>query len=173
VRSGGNPMRLVEPVRRIIREIDSAQPVAEIRTMQEILGQTFARQRFSALLLSGFSIAALLLAAVGIYGVLAYSVSERTREIGVRVALGAEPGRIAMLIIGDGARPVLAGITLGIGGALGLSSLLKSLLFGVFPQDPLTFVIVPVVLMSVGLAAAYVPARRAARLDPMQALRTQ
>jgi putative ABC transport system permease protein len=173
VRTDGDPMALAEPVRRIIREIDSAQPVAEIRSMQEVLGQTFARQRFSALLLSGFSIAALLLAAVGIYGVLAYSVSERTREIGVRVALGAEPGRIAALIIGDGARPVLAGITFGIGGALGLSSLLKSLLFGIGPRDPLTFVIVPVVLMSVGLIAAYVPARRASHLDPMQALRMQ
>jgi ABC-type antimicrobial peptide transport system permease subunit len=101
--------------------------------MQEILGQTFARQRFSALLLSGFSMGALLLAAVGIYGVLAYSVSERTREIGVRVALGAEPSRIAGLIIGDGARPVLAGIAIGIGSALGLSNLLRSLLFGVGP----------------------------------------
>ena len=173
VRTDGNPMGLAEPVRRIIRDLDSAQPVAEIRSMQEILGQTFARQRFSALLLSGFSMCALLLAAVGIYGVLAYSVSERTREIGVRVALGAEPSRIAGLVIGDGARPVLAGIALGIGGALGLSTLLKSLLFGVGPRDPLTFVIVPVVLMSVGLIAAYVPARRAARLDPMQALRIQ
>jgi putative ABC transport system permease protein len=173
VRSDGDPMALAEPVRRIVRELDSAQPVAQIRSMQEVLGQTFARQRFSALLLSGFSIAALLLAAVGIYGVLAYSVSERTREIGVRVALGAEPGRIAALIIGDGARPVMAGIAIGIGGALGLSSLLKSLLFGIGPRDPLTFVIVPVVLMSVGLIAAYVPARRASHLDPMQALRMQ
>ena len=173
VRSDGNPMSLAEPVRRIIRQLDSAQPVAEIRSMQEILGQTFARQRFSALLLSGFSIAALLLAAVGIYGVLAYSVSERTREIGVRVALGAEPGRIAALIIGGGARPVLAGIAVGIGGALALSTLLSSLLFGVGPRDPLTFVVVPIVLMNVALVAAYVPARRAARLDPMQALRTQ
>jgi putative ABC transport system permease protein len=133
VRTDGNPMGLAEPVRRIIREIDSVQPVAEIRSMQEILGQTFARQRFSALLLSGFSMGALLLAAVGIYGVLAYSVSERTREIGVRVALGAEPSRIAGLIIGDGARPVLAGIAIGIGSALGLSNLLRSLLFGVGP----------------------------------------
>jgi putative ABC transport system permease protein len=173
VRSDGNPMALAEPVRRVIRELDSAQPVAEIRSMQEILGQTFARQRFSALLLSGFSIAALLLAAVGIYGVLAFSVSERTREIGVRVALGAEPSRIVALIIGNGARPVLAGIVIGIGGALGLSTLLKSLLFGIGPRDPLTFVVVPVVLMGVALVAAYVPARRAARLDPMQALRTQ
>jgi putative ABC transport system permease protein len=173
LRSDGNPLALAEPVRRIIHDLDSAQPVAEIRSMQEILGQTFARQRFSALLLIGFSIAALLLAAVGIYGVLAYSVSERTREIGVRVALGAEPSRIAALIIGDGARPVLAGIAIGIGGALALSTLLSSLLFGIGPRDPLTFAVAPIVLMSVAMVAAYVPARRAARLDPMQALRTQ
>jgi putative ABC transport system permease protein len=172
-RSDRNPMSLAEPVRRIIRQLDSAQPVAEIRAMQDILGQTFARQRFSALLLSAFSIAALLLAAVGIYGVLAYSVSERTREIGVRVALGAEPARIVALIVGEGARPVLAGIAIGIGGALGLSSLLKSLLFGIGPRDPLTFVMAPIVLVGVALIAAYAPARRASRLDPMQALRQQ
>jgi putative ABC transport system permease protein len=171
-RSHGDPLALAEPVRRIIHDLDSAQPIAEIRSMQEILGQTFARQRFSALLLSGFSIAALLLAAVGIYGVLAYSVSERTREIGVRVALGAEPARIAALIIADGARPVLAGIAIGIAGALALSTLLASLLFGIGPRDPLTFAVVPILLMSVALVAAYIPARRASRLDPMQALRT-
>jgi putative ABC transport system permease protein len=173
VHSDGDPLSLAEPVRRMIRELDSAQPVAQIRSMREIVGQTFARQRFSALLLTGFSLAALLLAAVGIYGVLAYSVSERTREIGVRVALGAEPTWIAALVIGDGARPVLAGIAIGIGGALGLSSLLKSLLFGIGPRDPLTFGVAPAVLMIVALIAAYVPARRAARLDPMRALRTQ
>jgi ABC-type antimicrobial peptide transport system permease subunit len=155
----------------VIRSIDPAQPVAEIRTMDEVLGDTFSRQRFSMLLLSGFSITSLLLAAIGIYGVLAYSVSERTREIGVRVALGAEPTRIISLIVGAGARFVLGGAVIGVAGALALSGLLKSMLFGVGPRDPLTFFLVPSILAGVALLAAYVPARRAAHLDPMQALR--
>jgi ABC-type antimicrobial peptide transport system permease subunit len=141
--------------------------------MEDIVGQTFARQRFSALLLSGFSISALLLAAVGIYGVLAYAVSQRTREIGLRMALGAEPGRIAALVLCNALRLVGAGAAIGLGAALMLSGLLKALLFGVGPRDPLTFVIVPVVLLTVALGAACVPALRASRLDPMRALREQ
>jgi len=172
-RTAGNPMGLAEPVRRIIRGLDSAQPVADMRPMEAIVAETFSRQRFSALLLSGFSLTSLLLAAIGIYGVLAYSVMERTREIGVRVALGARPGRIVGLIVGGGARVVAAGTVVGIAGALGLSGLLKGLLFGIGPRDTATFVVAPVVLAAVALVAAYVPARRAARLEPMQALRAE
>jgi putative ABC transport system permease protein len=166
-----DPLTLAEPVRRIVRGIDPAQPVAEIRTMDSVVAETFARQRFSAQLLSGFSITSLLLAAIGIYGVLAYSVSERTREIGVRVALGAEPGRIVRMIVGAGARVVVIGTAAGIGGAFALTGFLKKLLFGIGPRDATTFTIVPAVLLAVALAAAYVPARRASRLDPMEALR--
>ncbi len=173
VRTDGDPLALAETVRRIIREMDSAQPVADIRTMDQIVGQTFARQRFAALLLAGFSIAALVLAAVGIYGVLAYAVSERTREVGIRVAVGADPVRILALILGSGARMIAFGTAVGILGALALSYLLKTLLFGVSTRDPLTFVAVPLILMSVALMAAWLPARRASKIDPIQALRTQ
>ena len=172
-RTDGDPLALAEPVRRIIREMDPAQPIAEIRTMDQIVGQTFARQRFAALLLAGFSIAALVLAAVGIYGVLAYAVSERTREVGIRVAVGADPARILALILGSGARMIAAGTAAGILGALALSFLLKTLLFGVSARDPLTFVAVPLILMCVAFIAAWVPARRASKIDPMRALRTQ
>jgi putative ABC transport system permease protein len=173
VRAKGDPLSLADPVRRIVHEIDSAQPVAQVRTMESVVRETFARQSFSALLLGGFSLVSLLLAAVGIYGVMAYSVKERTREIGVRVALGAEPGRILTLVLGGGMRIVLVGALAGMGGALALTSLLKSLLFGVEPHDTATFATVPVVLIAIALLAAYLPARRASRLAPMEALRAE
>ncbi len=172
-RANGDPLALAEPVRRIIREMDPSQPIAEIRTMDQIVGQTFARQSFAALLLAGFSIAALVLAAVGIYGVLAYAVSERTREVGIRIAVGADPARILALVLGSGARMIAAGAAAGILGALALSFLLKTLPFGVSARDPLTFVAVPLILMSVAFIAAWLPAWRASKIDPMRALRTQ
>jgi len=173
VRAERNPLSLSEPARRIIRGLDPAQPIAEIRTMEDILGENFARQRFSAWLLSAFSIVALALAGVGIYGVLAYSVTARTREFGVRAALGADSGRIIALVLKTGARPVVGGLVVGIAGALALTGLLKSLLFGIGPRDPLTFIVVPCLFAAVALVAAYLPARRAARLEPMEALRTE
>src|SRR5262249_7261989 len=130
-------------------------------------------QQFSATLLAGFSFAALLLAGMGVYGVLSYSVSQRTREIGVRVALGAEPGSIMWLVVGAGARLVVAGAVVGLAGALALSGLMKTLLFGIGPRDPLTFIAAPLVLLAVALVASYVPARRAARLSPVEALRAE
>jgi len=173
VRAERNPLSLSEPARTIIRGLDPAQPIAEIRTMEDILGENFARQRFSAWLLSAFSIVALVLAGVGIYGVLAYSVTARTREFGVRSALGADSGRIIALVLNTGARPVVGGLVVGIAGALALTGLLKSLLFGIGPRDPLTFIVVPCLFAAVALVAAYLPARRAARLEPMEALRTE
>ena len=171
VRASGDPRSLAEPLRRVIRGLDAEQPVAEIEGMDTIVRETYARQRFSALLLVGFSLVSLLLAAVGIYGVLAYTVTERTREFGVRVALGADPGRITALVLGMGARLVLGGTVAGLAGALFLTSLLKTMLFGVGAHDAVTFATVPLVLASVALLAAYLPARRASRMPPVDALR--
>jgi putative ABC transport system permease protein len=173
LRAAGDPLALAEPARRVIRGLAPAQPVAEVAPMEMIVRETFARQRFSAVLLAGFSLAALLLTAVGIYGVLAYTVIARTREIGVRVALGAEPGRIAGLVLREGGQVVLAGALAGLCGAMALTGLLKSMLFGVGTHDAATFVVVPLVLGAVALAAAYLPSRRAARMDPVEALRAE
>jgi len=171
IRTSGDPLSLAAPARRIIQGLDPVQPIADVRTMQTIVAETFSRQRFSALLLSGFSVASLLLAGIGIYGLLAYSVTERTREIGVRLALGAQPARIIVMIVGGGARLVAAGTAVGIAGAIALSGLLKGLLFGVGPHDVATYVAVSVLLGIVALIGAYVPARRAASLEPVAALR--
>ena len=172
VRTETDPRALVEPARRAIQRLDAQQPIAQVRTMEEVLGETLARHRFSALLLAGFSLASLLLAAVGVYGVLAYAVSERTREIGVRVAVGAAPRQIASMIVGQGTRLVVAGAAAGLAGAMALSGLLKSLLFGVGAHDPVTLVSVTLVILLAALLAAWIPARRAAGLDPIAALRS-
>ena len=173
VRCAGDPLAAAEPVRRIVRSLDSAMPVADVRSMESIVADTFSRQRFSAVLLVAFSVVSLLLAAVGIYGVLAYSVAERTREIGLRIALGAEPGRIIALVIRGAGGIVLPGMAAGAAGALMLTRLLRSLLFGVTSHDAPTFAIVTVVLALVAAAAALVPARRAACLKPLDALRME
>jgi putative ABC transport system permease protein len=170
---GSSPQTLIEPARKTILEQDAQQPIADARTMEDILRDTFARQRLSTLLVGGFSVASLVLASVGIYGLLAYSVASRTREIGVRVALGAAPRRILRLVFGRGARMVIIGSAVGLSGALLLSGLMKGLLFGVGPRDPWSFVLAPAVLIAVALLAAYVPARRAARISPVDALRTE
>jgi putative ABC transport system permease protein len=171
VRCDSNPLAAIEPIRRVIRNLDPAQPIADARTMDDVIADTFSRQHFSTLLLAGFSSASLLLAAIGVYGILAYSVSELTREIGVRIAVGATPGRVMSLIIRAAALPVIGGIATGISGALALTGLLRSMLFNISPRDPLTFAVVPAILAVVAIISAFLPARRAAYLDPMAALR--
>jgi putative ABC transport system permease protein len=171
VRSDGHPLTLVDPIRRLVGRLDPAVPISAVNTIETILGETYARQRFSAQLLTGFSAAALLLAAVGIYGVVSYSVSQRTREIGVRVALGAGPGRIVGLVLGGVIRMVAWGVAAGVVGGVWLSGLLTTLLFRISPHDVTTFLVVPVVFTLVALVAASVPTLRAARLEPTEALR--
>jgi putative ABC transport system permease protein len=173
VRADSNPLGLAEPARRIIQRIDPSLPVADVRTMEEVLGENYSRQRFSAWLLSGFAAVALALAAIGIYGVVAYSVTARRREFGVRAALGADANSIVVLVLRTGARPILLGLLFGVAAAVAASNLLKSLLFGIAPHDPVTFAAVPLFFAAVALAAGIVPARRAARLNPMEALRTE
>jgi putative ABC transport system permease protein len=173
IRTNGNPLGIVAPVRRIMHDLDPAVPVADVRTMEMILGETYARERFSVVLLIGFSASALLLAAIGIYGVLAYSVVERTREIGVRLAVGADPWRVVTMILSDGAQFVAAGTVAGLVIAFAASKYVAALLFEIGPRDPVTFVLAPGVLLIVAFIAAWVPARRASRLDPMKALRVE
>ncbi|HEX5430590.1 MAG TPA: FtsX-like permease family protein, partial [Bryobacteraceae bacterium] len=142
-----------------------------VRSMDEVMSLSTARQRFNMLLMSVFGCAALLLAAIGIYGLMAYIVEQRTREIGIRLALGAEARQIRKRIVLEGMRLAKAGVGAGIGAASGLSRFLASFLFGVKARDPIVFVAVPVVLGAVALFAVWLPARRASRIDPIQALR--
>ena len=141
--------------------------------MQDVVARSLTRDRFSVFVLGAFAGLALLLAAVGLYGVVAYFVTQRTKEIGVRIALGAEPAGIQRLVVVQSLRVVVIGIALGLVGALVLSGILRSLLYEVRPQDPMTLAAVAILLVAVALAAAFVPARRAARVDPVLALRAE
>jgi putative ABC transport system permease protein len=171
VRANFDPLSLTGTVRQTVWEIDKDQPVSDISTMEEVIADSVARQRFSMWLLGIFAGLALVLAAVGIYGVMSYSVAQRTREIGIRMALGAQRSDVLKMTIGGGLRLVLMGAAIGLAAALVLTRVMSSLLFGVSPTDPLTFVSISIVLISVAVLASYVPARRATRVDPMFALR--
>jgi putative ABC transport system permease protein len=171
VRAAGNPLSLVSGVKSAIWAVDAYQPISRIRTMDQILSESLARRRLYMVLLGVFAGAALLLAAVGIYGVVSYSVSQRTHEMGIRLALGAQRSDVLRLILGQGTGVALTGIGLGIVASLALTRMMASLLFGVSPTDPLTFAGVATLLITVALAACYIPARRAMRVDPMVALR--
>ncbi|HYS05468.1 MAG TPA: ABC transporter permease [Candidatus Dormibacteraeota bacterium] len=164
---------LVEAVRRQVREIDPGLPLGPVRTGGQLLAAATGRPRFNTLLILLFALVAMLLAAVGIYGVVSYSASQRTHEIGVRLALGARPRDVIALVLGQGMRPVLAGVGAGLLGAFLLTRTMRSLLFGVSATDPLTFALIALFLASVALAACYLPARRATRVDPMIALRAE
>ena len=171
VRTAGDPLRMASAVTAQVSAIDKDQPVHDVLAMDHIVDDTISQRRFNMLLLAIFAATALVMAAVGIYGVLAYAVSRRTREIGIRMALGAQTRDVFQLIGGEGFVLVLAGIGMGLAGALALTRLMSSLLFGVSPTDAATFAAVPAVLGAVALLACYLPARRAARVDPTVALR--
>ena len=173
VHTAGNPTALTPSLRSILKEIDPNLPLSDVQTMDEIVSRSMAPRRFNMFLLSIFAGVALLLALVGVYGVLAYSVGQRTAEIGLRVALGATPRNVLALIIAQGMRPILIGIGIGLAGALGLSRFVSSLLFGVKPVDPLTYVAVALLVAAAGLLSCYVPALRALRIDPVAALRQE
>ncbi|MGH9773741.1 MAG: ABC transporter permease [Candidatus Acidiferrales bacterium] len=171
VRTRGDAAALATTVRKAIWSVDKDQPILRVATMDDLLAKSEAQRRFALILFEAFGIVALALAATGIYGVLSGSVTERTHEIGVRAALGAQRGDVLRLILGDAARLVLLGIAIGIAGALGLTRVMASLLFEVKPTDPGTFSSMAILLAAVGMAACYFPARRAMSVDPMTALR--
>ena len=166
-----DPASLAAAVRSKVQEVDRNQPVFDVATMEERFWQALAPQRFNALVLGIFAGVAVILAGVGVYGVMAYSVTRRTHEIGIRIALGAQRQDVLKLVLRHGVLLVASGIGLGVAGALALTRSLSSLLYGVKPTDPLTFIGVSLILISVALMASYIPARRATKVDPMVALR--
>ena len=172
-RTDGDPRPLVEGVRTQLRALDREEPISGPTTLDEVLSQSVAQPRSRTLVFAAFAALALLLAAVGVYGVVSYAVSRMTRDIGVRVALGAGAADIVRMVVARGLRPVVAGLALGLVGALALSRMLTTLLFVVTPTDPLTYAAVASTLLAVAAIAAYVPARRAARVNPIVALRTE
>jgi predicted permease len=171
LRTEGDPTAVIGPVRRAVEEIDPREVVYNVQTMDEVVSNSFAARRLSMILLGVFAAFALVLACVGIYGVISYLVGQRTHEIGVRMALGAQRGDVFRLVVVHGARMALLGVVIGIGAALGLTHLMANQLFGVSAHDPLTFAGVALLLIIVAVAACYIPARRAMRVDPMIALR--
>jgi predicted permease len=173
VRSRGNPHVLRASIETALREASGGLPVAHVRTMDEIEVRNTARQRFNMLLLSIFGAAGLLMAAIGVYGVMSYSVQQRTPELGVRMALGAQASNLRNMVIGQGMILAGAGVVLGIGGAFWLTRFLASFLFGVKVWDPVTFIVTPLVLSAVALLAVWIPAQRATHVDPMTALRLE
>jgi len=171
LRTKVDPASMTGSVREAIHSIDPDLPLAKVTTLTTLVDESMSQPRFSMLLLATFGALALLLASIGMYGVISYSVEQRTREIGIRMALGAERSNVFGMILAQGARLAGVGITIGLVAALAVTRLLASFLFGVQPTDPLTFGGVALLLLGVALIASYVPARRATRVDPMIALR--
>jgi putative ABC transport system permease protein len=169
--SGSNPAELARALRGEVLAIDRNQPIFNVKTLDQRVVETIAASRSLMFLFSGFALLAMVLAVVGVYGIISYSVSQRTREIGIRMALGARAADVLRMILRNGMTLVLAGIVIGVGGALALTRFLATLLFGVTPTDTLTFVVVSAVLIAVALIACLLPARRATRVDPLEALR--
>ena len=171
LRTAGDPNAIIPAVRAAVRDLDPSLPLSQVQSMEETLEAARSRPRFLTTLLALFSFTALLLAAVGLYGVISYSVARRTMEFGIRMAMGAESGDVIRLVAGQGLRLALIGVALGAAGALALTRLIRGLLFGVSAFDPMTFAAMALLLITVTAIACIVPARRATKVDPLVALR--
>jgi predicted permease len=171
VKTRGEPLASAQAVRQIVLSVDPMQPVAEIRSMDQIVARSTSRDSFNLTLMSIFAFVALALAAIGIYGVISYSVAQRTQELGVRVALGASAPDLLRMVMKEGMLTSMAGVAVGLAGAWGLSRFLAQLLFSVKPADPATFAGVAVLMLAVAFLANLMPALRATRVDPLRALR--
>jgi putative ABC transport system permease protein len=171
IRAAGDPARLTSALRAEVQKLDKTVPLFDVKTLDEHLGRALGQERTNASLIGGFALLALVLAAIGIYGVMSYSVTQRTREIGIRLALGAPRSGVLRLVVGHGMTLTFIGLAIGLAAAFTLTRVISTLLYGVSATDPSTFVGVPVMLAAVALAACYLPARRAVKVDPMVALR--
>jgi putative ABC transport system permease protein len=171
VRTGVDPRKMIAAVKGQILAVDKDQPVSSVSTLTQTLSESTSEPRFRTGLLAAFAVLAVVLAAVGIYGVMAYSVTQRTHELGIRMALGADRRDVLAMVVRHGMMLTLVGVSIGLGGALALTRLLSGMLYDVQPTDPPSFVAVSLLLTGVGLLASYIPARRATRVDPMVALR--
>lgn len=173
LKTSTKPANLGEALRRQIQAVDGDLPVFGIQTMEQVMGGSIAQRRFALEMVGAFAMVAVLLAGIGIYGVTAFAVSQRAREIGIRLALGAQRSDVLRLILLQGMTTTLWGLAGGLAGAMALTRFLQSLLFGESPMDPLTFLLVSAVLAGASLVACYLPALKAMRVDPVQALRSE
>src|SRR2546425_797518 len=171
VRSSLRPDQLVPLIRRDVAALDRDRPLIHVRTMEQVIADSVADRRLPMLILGGFAAAALLLGAIGVYGMVGYSVAQRTQEFGIRMALGARRRDVVQMVLGQGLRMALLGLLIGLIGSLAVARLIAGLLFGITPADPGTLVATSLLILGVALLACYIPARRAARVDPMVALR--
>lgn len=173
IRTSVSPMSAATAVRQAIYAVDKDQPVSDVRTLSEIANSSLSERRFTMILLAAFAAAALALAAIGIYGVMAFSVAQRSREIGLRLALGAQKRDVLAMVVGEGMAFAGIGVAVGVVCGLALGRTLSNMLFGVEPGDPATFLFISLLLALVALLACWLPARRAAKVDPMAALRQE
>jgi ABC-type antimicrobial peptide transport system permease subunit len=173
IRTSGDPMSIASAATAIVGETDPNQSFLDVHTYDRRVANRIWQRRLAGALFGGFAVLALVLAAVGLYGVLSYVVSQQTRDIGVRIALGASSGDVTRMVLGRGLRLAAGGIAIGVAVGLALARTIASVLYGVSPSDPITFSLIPLLLLAITAAACYIPARRAMRVDPIVALRSE